>query len=121
MKDPNPNTQLEERLINFASQILNLSENLPNVVSAKHIGAQIIRSGTSPALNYGEARAAESKADFIHKMKICLKELREPHISLRIIQKQAWVQDEYLAPVLDEANQLVAIFLSSLKKLHASP
>ena len=76
----------------------------------------MMRSGTSPALNYGEARAAESKADFVHKLKICLKELRETHIALRIVQRQKWFSETQLKPILDECNQLIAKFVASLKK-----
>jgi four helix bundle protein len=86
------------------------------IQTAKHIGGQIMRSGTSPALNFGEARGGESKADFIHKMKICLKELRETHVALRIIQKQNWFPEPRLSPILDECNQLIAIFVVSVKK-----
>lgn len=76
---------LELRLIAFAISVANFNETLPNSKSANHLGNQLLRSGTSPALNYGEARGAESKKDFIHKMKICLKELRESHNCLRIL------------------------------------
>ncbi len=76
---------LEDRLIEFAVRIIDIAEALPASVAAKNLGGQIVRSGTSPALNYGEAQAAESKADFVHKMKICLKELRETHVCLKII------------------------------------
>ena len=108
--------ELENRLIDFASRILDLVDALPKKATSKHIGGQIMRSGTSPALNYGEARAGESKADFVHKLKICTKELRETHIALRIIQKQKWFPDTILEPILDECNQLIAIFVASLKK-----
>jgi four helix bundle protein len=68
---------LDERLIDFAVVIIFFEESLPNTKSAVHLGGQILRSGTSPSLNYGEAKGAESKNDFLHKMKVCLKELRE--------------------------------------------
>jgi four helix bundle protein len=68
---------LEDRLIKFAVMIANLAEILPETMFGRYIAGQIIRSGCSPALNYGEAKSAESINDFIHKMKICLKELRE--------------------------------------------
>ena len=67
---------LEERLINFAVRIVNLSASLPKTPAGKHIALQIMRSGTSPAPNYGEARGAESLADFVHKLRIVLKELK---------------------------------------------
>lgn len=68
---------LEERLIDFAFVIIDISEALPKTRAGEHLGGQLLRSGTSPALHHGEAQAAESPADFIHKMKVCLKELRE--------------------------------------------
>ncbi|MBN4065701.1 four helix bundle protein [Candidatus Amoebophilus asiaticus] len=68
---------IEERLIDFSVEIISFFESLPNTKSAAHLGGQLLRSGTSPALNYGEAKSAESKNDFLHKMKVCLKELRE--------------------------------------------
>ena len=68
---------LKDRLIDYAVRIIRLSENLPNTRVGNHISGQILRSGTSPAPNYGEAISAESRADFIHKLKVALKELRE--------------------------------------------
>jgi len=76
---------LEERLIQFALLIIDIVEMLPNTRAGNHIAGQLIRSGTSPAFNYGEAQVAESRDDFIHKMKICLKELKETHIAVQII------------------------------------
>jgi len=76
---------LQERFIDFAVRIIKLSEAIPESKAGKHICSQILRSGTSPAANYGEAQSAESKADFIHKLKIALKELRETEIWLKII------------------------------------
>ncbi len=77
--------ELEDRLIEFASRIIGLVEALPKTAAAKHLGGQLLRSGTSPALNYGEARGAESPSDFIHKLRVCLKELRETFICLKIM------------------------------------
>ena len=68
---------IEERLIDFAVRIIWVSETLPDTASARHIRGQLLRSGTSPAPNYAEARSAESKRDFVHKLKIALKELNE--------------------------------------------
>ncbi len=76
--------RLEKRLIDFSVMILNLTESLPESKAIRYLSDQLIRSGTSPALNYGEARSAESSVDFIHKMKVCLKELREAYITLQI-------------------------------------
>ncbi len=107
---------LEERLINFSVQVLNLAEQLPNTYAGKHLAGQLIRSGTAPALNYGEAQGAESRNDFIHKMKVCLKELRETQICLKIIQRKPMLESEDLESIIGECNQLVAIFTSSVKK-----
>ncbi|MBN8679770.1 MAG: four helix bundle protein [Chitinophagales bacterium] len=110
-----PAQVLEDRLIDFATRILDLVEALPNTAVGRHMGGQIMRSGTAPALNYGEAQAAESKADFVHKMKICLKELRETNISLKIIFRRNWFPKEKLNPIMDENNELIAIFMASIK------
>ncbi len=90
-------------------------EALPKRPAAKHLGLQILRSGTSPALNYGEAQSAESKEDFIHKMKICQKELRETLICLKIISSRNWFRSEKLADLMAENNELIAIFVASTK------
>jgi four helix bundle protein len=111
----NRNYDLEDRLINFSVLILDLTEKFPNSYSSKHLGSQLIRSGTSPALNYGEVQSAESAKDFIHKMKVCLKELRESHICLKIISKKNYVNSETINPVIQECSELVAIFTSSIK------
>ena len=79
---------IEERLINFAVSIIDIIEKLPNTRIGNHISGQLIRSGTSPAPNYGEAQSAESRKDFIHKMKIALKELRESRVWLQIILRK---------------------------------
>ena len=79
------------------------------------LSGQLVRSGTSPALNYGEAQAAESRNDFIHKMKISAKELRETYNCLRIINKKNWYAEEKLLLVLNENNQLIAIFVKSIE------
>jgi len=75
---------LEDRLIEFSLMIIEIVEELPNTKAGNHLGGQVLRSGTSPALNYAEAQSAESKNDFIHKMKICLKELRETFVALKL-------------------------------------
>jgi len=74
-----------------------------------------VRSSTSPALHYGEAQSAESRNDFIHKMKVCLKELRETFNCLRLIRKKGWYDEGKLSGLVGENNELIAIFVSSLK------
>jgi four helix bundle protein len=106
---------LDERLINFSAAIIDVSEGLPKYFAGNHIAGQLVRSGTSPALNYGEAQSAESRNDFIHKMKISAKELRETFNCLRIIKKKNWYPQEKMLPVLDENNQLISIFVKSIE------
>ena len=106
---------LEERLIRFASSIIQLSEILPQTFAGRHIAGQMIRSGTAPALHYGEAQSGESRKDFIHKMKIALKELRETFNALKIVNVVNWLPSEKLAPILDENNQLISIFVRSIE------
>ena len=115
MENNSKRYDLEERLIDFAVKILDTGELLPQNFAAKHLGGQLVRSGTSPALNYGEAQAAESKADFLHKMKICLKELRESQICLKIIAKKKYINDTNCQPVLKKCAELVAIFTKSIE------
>jgi four helix bundle protein len=107
--------ELEERLIDFAVRIIRLSAALLKSPAGKHIGGQILRSGTSPAPNYGEARGAESHADFIHKLGIVLKELNETSIWLRVIDRSNLLQRELLAGLITENKELCRLFTSSLK------
>ncbi len=111
---------LEERLINFAVRTLKLSASLPKTIAGKHIAGQIVRSGTSPASNYGEARGAESHSDFIHKLGIVLKELNETFIWLRIIERSHMINEKLLKSILEENRELCRIFISSLKTARAN-
>jgi len=96
--------------------ISNLVDTLPETMFGRYIGSQLIRSACSPALNYGEAESAESLNDFIHKMKICLKELRETMVSLKIIQlKPLTKSNDLLSDSLQECNELISIFVRSIK------
>ena len=106
---------LDERLIEFASTIIDISEALPKTFAGNHIAGQLVRSGTSPALHYGEAQSAESRNDFIHKMKVSAKELRETFNCLRLIGKKRWYNEELLTNTLDENNQLISIFVRSIE------
>jgi four helix bundle protein len=111
---------LEERLIDFAVRIVNLSASLPRTAAGKHIAGQILRSGTSPAPNYGEARGAESRADFVHKLRIVLKELNETSIWLRVICRSQMLQDKLLTEIIRENAELCKIFTASLKTARVS-
>jgi four helix bundle protein len=107
---------LEDRLLEFASAVIDLSESLPATRAGNHIAGQVLRSGTSPYPNHGEAEAAESRDDFIHKLKICLKELRETRRWARLIKRKAWVKAEAtLLFVLGECDELIRIFHSSIQ------
>jgi four helix bundle protein len=107
---------LEERLLEFASAVIDLSEKLPNTRAGNHIASQILRSGTSPYPNHGEAEDAESRDDFIHKLKICLKELRETRRWARLVRRKAYAKDDpTLVLVLGEADELIRIFYSSIQ------
>ena len=101
--------ELEERLINFAVRIVRLSSGLPKTAAGKHIAGQILRSGTSPAPNYGEARGAESHADFVHKLRIVLKELNETSIWLRIIERSQLLRSELVAEITMKITNCVNI------------
>ena len=106
---------LEERLIFFAAVAIDLAESLPSTVAGRHICTQLVRAGTSPCLNYGEAQSAESRNDFIHKMKISLKELRECRNCFRIIKIKSWFRDEQmLNDSINENQQLISIFVKSI-------
>ncbi len=107
--------ELEDRLIEFAVRIIKLSANLPKTPAGKHIAGQILRSGTSPAPNYGEARGAESNADFVHKLGIVLKELNETSIWLRVVERSQLLKRELLLEIIGESRELSKIFTSSLK------
>ena len=112
--------KLEERLIDFAVRVVNLSASLPKTPAGKHIAGQIMRSGTSPAPNYGEARGAESHPDFIHKLRIVLKELNETSIWLRVIHRSHMMKGDLLADIIRENVELCRIFTASLKTARSS-
>lgn len=112
--------KLEERLIDFAVRIVKLSARLPKTPAGKHIAGQILRSGTSPAPNYGEARGAESHADFVHNVRIVLKELNETKIWLRIIERSQLLRKELMAPIVAENEELCRIFTASLRTARAA-
>ena len=110
--------ELEERLIHFASDIISLKQFINNNYEGDHLGKQLIRSGTSVALNFGEALGNQTKKDFIHKQSIVLKELRETHVNLRIIELNNLCSNlTKLFKLLDENDQLIRIFTKSLQTL----
>lgn len=107
---------LEERLLDYSARIVRLVEKLPATRAGNHIGGQLLRSGTAPLPNHGEASAAESTADFIHKMKICLKELRESYRWLLLIGRVPLLKREAeLDSLVDETDELIRIFFKSIQ------
>ena len=107
---------LQERLVAFSALVISNTNMLKKSFATEHLSKQLIRSATSSALNYGEAQGAESKKDFIHKMKICLKELRESQVNMQILRKSNLVENkEIFESILKESNELVAIFTTSIK------
>ena len=107
--------ELEERLIDFAVSIIEISANLIKSKAGNHLSGQIVRSGTSPALNYGEAQSGESRKDFVHKMQIVLKELRETLVCLKIIEKANLHKDlNKIQYAKKECNELISIFVKSI-------
>jgi four helix bundle protein len=107
---------IEDRLIDFAVRIIRLAESLPKNKVGNHISGQLIRCGTSPAPNYGEAQSAESRSDFIHKMKVCLKELRETRIwLLMIVRCDLMKKASKLESLIHENDELISIFATSIK------
>ena len=106
---------LSERLVNFSVAVTKICERFPKKSAATNIRGQVVRSASAPALHYGEAQAAESPKDFIHKMKGGLKELRESYNALRIAKKMSWLPEEDFAWLIDENNQLISIFYTSVR------
>ncbi len=110
----NSKFDLQDRLVDYAARIIKLSEQLPESKTGRHIAGQILRSGTSPAPNYAEAQSAESTKDFIHKLKISLKELRETEVWIKILIKAELIKSSLLEPLLKETDELIAIFFKSI-------
>jgi four helix bundle protein len=106
---------LEDRLVEFSSRIINVVEAIPNSRAGNYVSSQVIRSGLAPCLLYGEAQAAESREDFIHKMKVVLKELKETRVSLKLIKKTELIKPvARLNQLSNEIEQLIAITAKSI-------
>jgi len=111
---------LEERLLDYAAEIIRLTEKLPHTRAGHHVSGQLLRSGTSPLPNHGEAQAAESRDDFVHKLRICLKELREPRRWLRLIHRVPLAPElESVGTLVLETEELIRIFAKSIKTAKA--
>jgi four helix bundle protein len=112
---PKPKYDLEDRLLNFTASIVQLADSLPNTKAGNHIAGQLLRCGTSPLANHGEVEAAESRKDFLHKLRICLKELRETWRWLRLIGRLELVEIAGLKSALTEVEELIRIFAASVR------
>jgi four helix bundle protein len=106
--------EMEDRFLDFAARICALVEALPDTKIGRHISGQMIRCGTSPAPNYAEACAAESRNDFTHKLVIVLKELRETRIWLKLSVKTATMKKGRLNPLIEECTELMNIIGKSI-------
>lgn len=106
---------IETRLVDFAVSIIGLTDKLPASRAGDHLAGQLVRSGTSPAAHYAEARGAESSRDFVHKLKICLKELNESRVWLKIIWKGKLLSNDVLKDVYQECDELCRIINASIK------
>jgi four helix bundle protein len=116
MKKQEPTVyDLDERLLSYGTVIISISRRLNTDYAERHIGNQLLRSGTAPLSHHGEAQAAESPADFIHKLRLALKELRESERWLKLIQRAGLIdKNPELANLLNETDQLIRIFVSSI-------
>jgi four helix bundle protein len=108
------NNPLSDRLLDFAANMIKITESLPQTVAGRHVGGQLIRPGTSSGSNYEEACGAESRSDFAHKMSIVLKELKEARFWLKLIRRTRMLTPQHTDPMIDECEQLCAIVAKSI-------
>jgi four helix bundle protein len=106
--------QLSDRLLDFVVKVIKIVDALPKTVAGKHIGGQLVGSGTSCGANYEEGCGAESRSDFIHKMSLALKELKETRFWLRLIHRNGMISNKDIEPVMGECEQLCAIIGKSI-------
>ncbi len=107
-------TNLEERLIDFGAEILMLTRKIPPTMAGNHVAKQLMRSGTSVGANYQEARGAESKADFVHKLQVALKEARESYYWLTILSRTRMLPENVILDWLKESNEIRLILSKSV-------
>jgi four helix bundle protein len=112
---------LEERLLDFSTRIIAVADSIKRTAAGTHIADQLMRSGTSPYGHHGEAEGAESRADFVHKLRICYKELRETRRWLRLVQRVPLIaQPQQLTALISESDELVRIFAASIRTAEAN-
>jgi four helix bundle protein len=121
MRDESKANDLEDRLIGFAVRVIKVATALPRTPVGRHLSEQLLRSGTSPAPNYAEARGSESRADFAHKLKIAVQELNETRVWLRIIGEANVVKQTLLEPLLGENDQLCRIMNAAVTTARQRP
>jgi four helix bundle protein len=109
------NFDLEDRLVDFACKCLDVCELLPGTKAGQNLEYQLSKSSTATALIYGEAQAAESRADFLHKMRMVLKEIKETRINLKIIKRKPVLVHQKVDIAFKESNELMAIFITSVE------
>jgi len=114
-KPSEPRFDLEDRLLEFSANIIRLIYALPNTRAADHIAGQLLRCGASPLGNHGEVQAAESRRDFVHKLRICLKEFKETRRWFRLLKHSQLVSTPKMEPILLETEELIRIFAASLR------
>jgi four helix bundle protein len=114
-KGTEPKFDLEDRLLEFTAELLKLVDALPTSRAGNHISGQLLRCGTSPFANHGEAQAAESRKDFIHKLGVCFKELKEIKRWLRLIGRVELIPLAHFRPLLIETEELLRIFSASIR------
>jgi four helix bundle protein len=108
--------ELEERLIGFAATVMSISDQLPlSNLGAANLASHLVRCATAPALNYAAAQSATSPRDFLAKLKLCLKDLRETQIALRITLRKKFIDEPVVEPTLEECNHLIGLFSKSVK------
>jgi four helix bundle protein len=101
--------------LEFSANIIQLIDTLPNTRAANHIAGQLLRCGTSPLGNHGEVQAAESRRDFVHKLRICLKEFKETRRWLRLLKHSQLLPTPKMEPILQETEELIRIFAASVR------
>lgn len=112
---PNHRYDLEERLLSFAVKVSQLAEGSRRSIIGRHVAGQLVRAATSPAANYSEAQAAESRRDFVHKLRICLKELRETQFWLRFSLQLELCPNDMVGRTIDECHELISILVASIR------
>ncbi len=115
MEGERKGADIAERLLRYAANVIWICKNLLSTPEGRHIRKQLVGSGTSPGANYEEARCAESRADFVHKLKIANKELRESRYWLRLAKLAGFLPHRAATSLIAEASELVAILTASIK------